>query len=71
MLRSSDCSEEASGRIALSLGLRERGGKVKTGSNQGVVLEIPWVREMVRALRSAASDGDEPLFPLTQQQFRR
>eukprot|EP00972_Heterocapsa_arctica_P009704 1428873-Heterocapsa_arctica.AAC.1 len=42
MLQSSDCSEEASGRIALSLGVRARGEKVKTGSNQGVVLEIPW-----------------------------
>ena len=40
-LLAGDCAQ-SNGKLALLFGVRERGQKVKTGSNQGVIVQDPW-----------------------------
>ena len=70
MLRASDVAESPSGEMALTLGRRERGEKVKTGSNQGVVISWPVTKAVMRAFKRWV-ELDELIFPMTQDKFRK
>ncbi len=55
---------------ALALGVRERGERSKTGSNQGVLVDRVYVSDMLRALADTLQDG-EPFFPISAIEYRR
>ena len=69
-LRAEDVSEGPGGQLAFTLGRRERGEKVKTGANQGVVISWPVTAAVVRALMRGCSRRDL-VFPVSQDKFRR
>ena len=56
--------------MALTLGRRDRGEKVKTGANQGVVLSWQVSAAVVRALRRSCGPKDL-IFPITQDKYRK
>ena len=56
--------------MALTLGRRDRGGKVKTGANQGVVLSWQVSAAVIRALRRSCGPKDL-IFPITQDKYRK
>jgi len=69
-LRGDDVAEGPGGQMALTLGRRDRGEKVKTGANQGVILSWPVTAAVVRVL--AKSCGKQDLvFPITQDKYRK
>ena len=69
-LRSEDVVEDGvNGKVGLFFGVRERGEKSKTGTNQGLVLQIPLVNELLKLLKVGLAPGDL-LFPLSPSQFR-
>ena len=43
---------------------------MKTGSNQGVILQFDWVSDMISVLKKERPD-DKLIFPLIQHRFRR
>ena len=45
-----DVATDTQGQVALLFGVRERGQKVKTGSNQGVLVRWPITRMLLKAL---------------------
>ena len=57
-----------SGKVGLFFGVRERGEKSKTGTNQGLVLQFPLVNELLKLLKVGLAPGDL-LFPLSPSQF--
>ena len=69
-LRCRDVAREPSGRMALLFGVRERGEKAKTGSNQGVVVDDEWVADLLQAMMHNLSQ-DERIFPMSAASFRR
>ena len=54
----------------LALGIRERGERSKTGSNQGVLVDRVHVSGMLRALDETLQDG-EPFFVISAIEYRR
>ena len=58
------------GEYALVFGVSARGETVKTGRDQGAVIEQPWVGRLVMALAERTPVGAR-IFPLTQEGFRR
>ena len=69
-LRRSSVSTDASGRVALLLGDRMRGEKVKTGSGQGVELETELAKAIMRCLTRDLG-SDDLVFPITPDKYRR
>ena len=70
LLRGEDCVGDNHNQMAPLLGRRHRGEKVKTGSNQGVILQFDWVSDMISVLKKERPD-DKLIFPLIQHRFRR
>ena len=70
MLRGEGCALDNTWQMALRLGRRHRGDKVKTGSDQGVIIANDWVRDMISVLKSECGD-EELLLPLAQHRFCR
>ena len=70
LLRMVDVAEGPSGEVGLTLGRRERGEKVKTGANQGVVVSWNVTKALLKALREGLPPLDL-LFPISQDQYRR
>ena len=65
-----DCARDPNGNIALLFGVRERGEKVKTGSNQGVVIKDRTTAKLMHALLDSLQ-SDDMVFPMTATAFRR
>ena len=61
---------QSGGEYALVFGVSARGETVKTGRDQGAVIEQPWVGRLVMALAERTPVGAR-IFPLTQEGFRR
>ena len=59
----------ADGVMAIRLGVQERGERVKTGQEQGVLVDYPGTRDMLRS-RVACLKGDEKICPISQTVFR-
>ena len=53
-------SEDAEGQIALVLGRRDRGEKVRTGADQGVELKMQASKATVKAFVAAISNWCPP-----------
>ena len=70
MLRAADLAESPSGELALTLGRRERGEKVKTGSNQGVVVTWEVTKAVLRAFKRGCAPRDL-VFPISQDKYRK
>ena len=68
-LRREDVVAERGGATALFFGVRTRGEKSKTGTNQGLVLQIPLVSELLKVLGDGLAP-QELIFPLSASQFR-
>eukprot|EP00974_Lingulodinium_polyedra_P056182 5403423-Lingulodinium_polyedra.AAC.1 len=64
-----DCVSDGS-RLAVVFGVSVRGETVKTGRDQGAVVERPWVAALLGALAAAARPGAR-VFPMTQDALRR
>ena len=58
------------GRVCMILGVRDRGLKVKTGSNQGVTLDRAYIADILMALVASLEYGD-PVFPFDPIQYRK
>ena len=56
--------------VAIMLGMQSRGEASKTGHNQGLLIDFPGVRQMLRR-RKAAVEPNEHLFSLRQPEYRR
>ena len=56
--------------VAIMIGMQNRGEASKTGHNQGILLDFPGVRRMLRR-RKAAVAPTEHLFVLRQPEFRK
>ena len=63
-------STDRSGRMALPLGDRSRGEKVKTGSGQGVELMTELAKGIMRCLIDGLAP-DDCVFPITPDKYRR
>ena len=70
LLRKTDVAVGPDGEVGLTLGRRERGEKVKTGANQGVVVTWQVTKAILRAIGKGAAARDL-LFPLSQDKYRR
>ena len=68
-LRGEDISVSDAG-VSLLFGVRERGEKVKTGSNQGVVIEMDTLKYVLQELKSITPRGSL-VFPTEGTVFRR
>ena len=68
MMRVSDVVT-ADGVTGIRLGVQERGERVKTGQEQGVLVDYPGTQEMLK-MRIANKPGDERVFPISQIMFR-
>ena len=64
-----DVATDSHGQVALLFGVRERGQKVKTGSNQGVLVRWPITRALLQVLLRPL-EPDARIFPLSQAGFR-
>ena len=69
------CSEdilvdERTQRCALLLGNTARGETVKTGGNQGVTVDAPWLAAIMMQIKRRLP-GPQPVFPMSQSCFRR
>ena len=67
------CMEDVYGdqnRVAIVLGVRERGEKARTGSNQGVLLDRAYLGDMILAMKEHLEVG-EPFFPISTVEYRR
>ena len=60
---------EAGGVTAIRLGAQERGERVKTGQEQGVLLDYPATRAMLQKRTQNLKAGDR-VFPISQVAFR-
>ena len=67
-IRAGDVDVEEGGDVAIRLGILERGEQTKTGPRQGVVPELGFVRELLRA-RKARRQPDERLWSLSKKAF--
>ena len=56
------------GRVSMILGVRDRGLKVKTGSNQGVTLDCAYIADVLIALVASLEYGDA-VFPFDPIQY--
>ncbi len=56
--------------LSLIMGDSSMGEKVKTGSNQGVVVDSAWLADMLVAIKNEL-DPDEKVFPITPLIYRR
>ena len=68
-LRKDGITIDAHFNTALLFGVRERGEKVKTGTNQGVIISDSLVAALTRVLHGA-TPKNETVFPLTSASFR-
>ena len=59
-----------SGCVSIVMGVRERGQKVKTGSNQGVTLDRAYVADVLMAV-AAKLDYNDPVFPFDPVHYRK
>ena len=64
-----DIATDSYGQVALLFGVRERGQKVKTGSNQGVLVRWPITRGLLRVLLQHL-EPDARVIPMSQGGFR-
>lgn len=60
----------SNGRTSFVLGVRERGMKVKTGSNQGVTLDRAYVADALQAVVDDIAE-EEVVFPFTPEHYRK
>ena len=70
ILRRGDICFDSCGNVAITLGNRARGEKVKTGSGQGVHIEFVLTKAILKEMVKGLS-ADEQVFPLTTDKFRR
>ena len=70
MLIKSDVAIDNTGRTALLFGVRERGQKVKTGTNHGVIVEHDLARRLLHAALEGLDQADR-VFPFSAQSFRK
>ena len=68
---SSSHTSQGALEVAIALGVRSRGESVKTGFNQGVVVERLWIARWLLAFRERRIvSGDRVLFSVTRDEFR-
>ena len=70
LLWKTDVAVGPDGGVRLTMGRRERGGKVKTGASQGVVVAWQVTEVNLRASCKGAVPLD-PLFPISQDKYRK